>query len=114
MESVWWILVGMSVIGLMMRLFPLVLGQEQLVRVVGDDAYYHLQLSRNIAQGKGSTFDGLTRTNSLHPIYNLLLAGLFRFFRDDPDRPLRAALIVLALASVLTAPVVFLIVNMIS
>jgi len=34
-----------------------------------DDAYYYLQISRNIALGNGSTFDGIGKTNGYHPLW---------------------------------------------
>jgi hypothetical protein len=38
-----------------------------------DDAYYYLQISRNIALGNGSTFDGIGKTNGYHPLWLLIL-----------------------------------------
>ncbi|MCB9674624.1 MAG: hypothetical protein H6737_05865 [Alphaproteobacteria bacterium] len=34
-----------------------------------DDAWFYLQIGRNIASGAGSTFDGTTPTNGYHPLW---------------------------------------------
>ena len=34
-----------------------------------DDAWYYFQIARNVAGGRGSTFDGLHHTNGYHPLW---------------------------------------------
>lgn len=41
-----------------------------------DDAYYYLQIARNIGQGKGSTFDGVHKTNGYHPLWLMVLVPI--------------------------------------
>lgn len=46
-----------------------------------DDAWYYFGIARNVADGHGSTFDGINATNGYHPLWLLLcvpayLAGL--------------------------------------
>ena len=41
-----------------------------------DDAYYYFEIARNIAAGKGSTFDGINPTNGYHPLWCGVLALL--------------------------------------
>lgn len=36
-----------------------------------DDAYFYLQVARNIAHGQGPTFHGVTPTNGFHPLWML-------------------------------------------
>jgi hypothetical protein len=43
-----------------------------------DDFFYYLAIARNLAQGHGSTFNGLVPTNGYHPLWLLLLAGVCR------------------------------------
>jgi hypothetical protein len=38
-----------------------------------DDFYYYLQIARNLAMGRGSTFDGIHFTNGYHPLWMLVL-----------------------------------------
>lgn len=47
-----------------------------IVNVQFDDAYYYLEIAKNIADGKGATFDGLHKTNGFHPLWLLILTGL--------------------------------------
>ncbi len=42
-----------------------------------DDAYYYFETARNIAVGRGSTFNGLVSTNGYHPLWLLLLVPVF-------------------------------------
>jgi len=55
-----------------------------------DDAYYYFQIARNLAQGRGFTFDGLHETNGFHPLWLALLVPLFRWLPGQ-DAPVRAA-----------------------
>ncbi len=41
-----------------------------------DDAWFYLQIGRNIALGNGSTFDGMTFTNGYHPLWMALVTAL--------------------------------------
>ena len=37
-----------------------------------DDAYYYFEIARRIADGGGSTFDGLNTNNGYHPLWMLV------------------------------------------
>jgi hypothetical protein len=41
-----------------------------------DDAWFYLQIGRNIALGNGSTFDGATFTNGYHPLWMAIVTTL--------------------------------------
>lgn len=43
-------------------------------RFMVDDAWFYLQIGRNLALGHGSTFDGTTFTNGYHPLWGWLVA----------------------------------------
>ena len=58
-----------------------------LVRVA-DDASYFLTTARNIAAGRGMTFDGIHPTNGFHPLWLLLLVPLF-MLQGSPETMLR-------------------------
>ena len=49
---------------------------------VQDDLLYYLQVAKNIAQGHGSTFNGIVPTNGYQPLWLLLLVPLSRFTED--------------------------------
>ena len=38
-----------------------------------DDAFFYFEIARRIGLGQGSTFDGITRTNGYHPLWQCLL-----------------------------------------
>lgn len=43
-----------------------------------DDAFYYLLIARNFAQSGVPTFDGVNPTNGFHPLWMLMLAGMYR------------------------------------
>jgi len=47
--------------------------------VVYDDGLYYLEIARNVAAGRGSSFDGLHPTNGYHPLWLLTLVPLVRW-----------------------------------
>jgi hypothetical protein len=47
----------------------LVLWADAPFALTFDDAYYYFGIARNVADGKGSTFDGLNATNGYHPLW---------------------------------------------
>ena len=42
-----------------------------------DDAFYYFGIARNVAEGHGSTFDGINLTNGYHPLWMLLSVPVF-------------------------------------
>jgi hypothetical protein len=56
-------------------LLPLVFGPpERVVRFLSDDAYYYLSVAKHVSEGRGPTFDAITRTTGFHPLWMFLLA----------------------------------------
>jgi hypothetical protein len=47
-----------------------------LVKLLPDDAFYYLEIARRIAEGQGSTFDGIHPTNGYHPLWLAVLVPL--------------------------------------
>lgn len=64
-----------------------------LVRYLSDDAYYYYKVALNLAAGHGFTFDGLTRTTGVHPLFAVLLAGLQQLLHLSPNGMVTAALL---------------------
>jgi hypothetical protein len=62
-----------------------------LLTLVSDDAFYYQVIARNIAQGKGVTFDGISLTNGFHPVYLGILIPLHIFFGQEPDLIIRSS-----------------------
>jgi 4-amino-4-deoxy-L-arabinose transferase-like glycosyltransferase len=76
-----------------------------------DDSFYTFQIARNIADGRGVTFDGVTATNGFQPLYVFTLVPLYAVSGGDDVAPIYAALTLLAVLTVLTAVLLFLIVR---
>jgi len=72
-----------------------------------DDSFYAFQIARNIADGRGATFDGTNPTNGFQPLYVMMLVPLYRLFGPDPTLPIRAALLLMALFTAATAWLLF-------
>jgi len=68
-----------------------------------DDSFYAFQISRNMADGAGMTFDGIHPTTGFQPLYVFLLVPIFMIAGGDPVLPIYIALSMLALFSGMTA-----------
>ena len=58
-----------------------------------DDAFYYFQIGRNIADGAGSTFDGMHVTNGYHPLWMLIVSTVY-LVGFDGTAAIRAVLVV--------------------
>ena len=47
------------------------------VHVTFDDGFYYFKIAQHIAQGAGSSFDGVTTTTGYHPLWMLCLIPTF-------------------------------------
>jgi hypothetical protein len=81
----------------------LALTVEQLTFFVSDDAYYYLNVARNLTHGAGSSFDGINPTNGYHPLWMLCLLPVYWLCGNSPEWALRMTLVtqVLILAGIL-------------
>ncbi len=62
-----------------------------------DDAFYYFVTARNIAEGKGITFDGISATNGFHPLWMLICVPIFSLASVNVFLPLRIVVMVLAI-----------------
>lgn len=53
------------------------------LRVVPDDIFYYLEVARRLADGQGSTFDGVTKTSGYHPAWMAILTAISPFVAGD-------------------------------
>lgn len=70
-----------------------------------DDAYYYMQIARNVARGAGATFGGQGVTGGFHPLWLGALVPLAHALGSQPDTYVRAVLtlnVVLVVAGGLT------------
>lgn len=72
-----------------------------------DDGFYYFQVARNLAAGKGFTFDGLTQTNGFHPLWLFLITPIFALARLDLLLPLRLLVLLMAAVNAGTAILLF-------
>ena len=56
---------------------------DQLLLVVPDDAFYYLQIARNLVETGRSTADGFSVTNGYHPLWMAIEAVLALFVHGD-------------------------------
>ena len=62
-----------------------------------DEAFYSFQIARNVAEGNGVTFDRVTPTSSIAPMWLLVLTPIFALSNFDLFLPLRLLVILLAM-----------------
>lgn len=67
-----------------------------------DDAFYYFVTARNIAEGRGITFDGLSMTNGFHPLWMLICVPVFGLAKFDLYLPLRVIIMILGLLNAAT------------
>lgn len=94
---------GLAALALLLRLAMLTKPLTLVDRLfVPDDAYYTLAIARSLAEGLGPSADGgVTLTTGFQPLIAFLIAPVF-WVTDDLGVPLRALLVVLALADAVT------------
>ena len=86
-----------ALVGIALVLWLVLFGQaNHFLACLKDDGFYYLVLAKNIATGRGATFDGLGPTNGFHPLWALCLTPLFVGDPESLFGPVRA-MIVLAL-----------------
>ncbi len=67
-----------------------------------EDAFYSLNIAKNIAEGSGWTFDGVVPTNGFQPLYVFLMVPVYWAFKNDIITPIYVALTFLAVFNVIT------------
>jgi hypothetical protein len=67
-----------------------------------DDAFYYFVTARNIAEGRGITFDGISPTNGFHPLWMLICIPVFSLAKINLYLPLRIIIMILALFNAAT------------
>ncbi len=72
-----------------------------------DDAYYYFQVARNVAEGKGFTFDGIGRSNGFHPVWMLINIPIFALARVNLYLPFRILVLVSTMITLLGGLILF-------
>lgn len=69
---------GAALAGYLLARFDL----HDLILTSSDDAFYYAGIARHMAEGRFSTFDGVTRTNGYHPLWLWLITPIYWLFDD--------------------------------
>jgi len=105
-----YLLLALSVLG---QSFVVLQSKDFLVSsILPDDAFYYLQIAKNISVGNNSTFDGVNLTNGYHPLWMVINVAVFSILGQsvvDPMLPIRVLLFISVALNFLTAFIVFLI-----
>lgn len=95
-----WAVIGVGIVArLLLPWFDLVFLIEHLV---SDDAFYYFTIARNVVNGHGVTFDGVTPTNGFHPLWLICLLPVYWVTGSDVELALRLSLTLGALFSAST------------
>ena len=81
--------------------------QELTRGALYDDSFYCFQIARNIAEGHGSTFDGVHATNGYQPLWVAALVPLYWVSGDNDTLPIHLALILSAMLNVFAGWVLY-------
>lgn len=74
-----------------------------LTNLFPDDAFYAFNIARHIAEGLGSTFDGINLTNGYHPLWIWILVPIFKWLSVGGTQDFAPIYGALALSVVLNA-----------
>ena len=105
-RGVFWALIALTLLG---RLSVALADYKSLIAndVYQDDAFYYLQIARNVVTGAGLSFDGMNPTNGFQPLYFILLLPVMWLAGDNPVAPIHLSGIMLTAFSIGTAVLVF-------
>jgi len=70
---------------------------EKLIKFVPDDAFYYLKIAQNVVAQQGVTFDGLSPTSGVHPLFLLLLLPIAALFERTPETAIRVTILLCGL-----------------
>ena len=94
MRTRWYPVTFLALVLAAMRLVTVLLaGYPASAGMFEDDAFYYFGVARHVADGDGSTFNGLDPTNGYHPLWLLVLVPVFLVVKG------KAALVVVTLVS---------------
>ncbi len=99
------VILSIIIIGLIFRLFISWQKIETLLqKILIDDAFIAFSISRNIANGNGISFDGISLTNGFQPLWIFIIVSIFKIIKNE-----LAINLVLTIASIIDTITIFLI-----
>lgn len=98
------LLIAILAIGLVIRLIISFSVEFSITHgISSDDSYYYFRIAQNIANGYGSTFDQINKTNGYQPLVLYFLVVIYSLFKFDLITPIVISQILLSLVSTLAA-----------
>lgn len=85
-----------------------------LTNLLSDDSFYYFDIARNIAQGFGSTADGVNLTNGYHPLWLLAILPFFYFLSSGQIvdiAPIQGVLLLSAILNLATGIILYVIIG---
>ncbi len=82
--------------------------------ISSDDSYYYFRIAQNIANGYGSTFDLINKTNGYQPLVLLFLTFIYLLFRSYIFAPVIISQLILSVIATAAAYLTFVFVRRIS
>jgi len=76
-----------------------------ITKTIQDDAFMGISVARNIALGKGITYNGVDKTNGFQPLWPFMLIPIYHFF--DGDDALHAILVFASFLEILSIILIF-------
>jgi hypothetical protein len=89
----------------------LIAPEEAALALLSDDAYYYFKIARSLAQGSGSTFDGIAPTNGYHPLWMICIVATSWVAEPDLMSPLQIVMVGSGLLALLTLLLVYRVVD---
>lgn len=71
--------------------------------ISSDDSYYYYRVAQNIANGYGSTFDQINKTNGYQPLVLWILVIIYKIFGNDLLTPIIISQIIFSIISTFSA-----------
>jgi len=100
------LILALASLGAIVRINLALKSMEFLItELVPDDAFYYFVVSRNMALGRGISFDGISPTNGFHPLWTVILIPVFAMLGEPAS--IRAALLIGAALDVAAGVVIY-------
>lgn len=87
------LLIILSLISIRMLFYFAVTDFTVIISRVPDDASYYLKIAQNFNEGKGFSFDGISRTSGFQPLWQYVLIIFTLIFKTTPETTLRSVMI---------------------
>lgn len=81
---------------------------------LSDDAFYYFKIAKNLASGRGVTFDGIHATNGFHPLWLAIITPVYIIFKSNLELPIHIILTISAIIDLATIYLIYQIVDLLT